>query len=359
MKHQPLQTDSHARRPPLRIAVSMGDPGGIGPEVLVGALADPDVRRLAKFHVYGSASAMLGAAMTLGVEPSWWTLRERSLPLSVMQSHDVVLIDDDGAHGSDSYFVHQPTRPQGERSFHFVERAIAACKLAEIDPAHADAIVTGPISKVAWHLAGRGKYPGHSELLAQRFSARRWAMFFAGGPLRVVLVTVHQPLMDIRNTLTLGRIVDAIDLGAQGCRDLGIASPRIAVCGLNPHAGEGGLLGDEEDRLIRPAIELARQQGIDVSGPWPADTVFNAALPSSGRPPRHDLVVAMYHDQGLIPVKLLGRDESVNVTLGLPTVRTSPDHGTAFDIAGKGLAHPGSMKAALRMAAQMASTRRG
>lgn len=339
----------------------MGDPGGIGPEVIVGALSDSALRRLARYHIYGSARAMHQAADSMGIEPFWWNLRQNGPPLSVAQTHDVVLIDHDNAvdeKHAETPIVHQPSRVQGEQSFSYVERAIAATKLPTSDAAYADAIVTGPISKAAWHMAGRGKYPGHSELLAQRYGAKRWAMFFAGGPLRVVLVTVHQPLMEIRNTLTLGRIVDAIDLGAQGCRDLGIASPRVAVCGLNPHAGEDGLLGDEEQRLITPAIELARQQGIQVSGPWPADTVFNAALPSNGRPPRHDLVVAMYHDQGLIPVKLLARDESVNVTLGLPTVRTSPDHGTAFDIAGQGIAHAGSMKAALHMAIEMASIRR-
>jgi 4-phospho-D-threonate 3-dehydrogenase / 4-phospho-D-erythronate 3-dehydrogenase len=334
----------------------MGDAGGIGPEVLVAALADRELRRSARFHIHGSSHAMLQAAATLGIEPYWWTIRHGGPSLSVVQSHDVVLIDHDPP-GEDVSVVHRPSKPQGAASFAFVEHAIAATKLKSDDPGYAHAIVTGPISKAAWVLAGRTKYPGHSELLAQRLGARRWAMFFAGGPLRVVLVTVHQPLMEIRNTLTLGRIVDAIDLGAQACRDLGIASPRVAVCGLNPHAGEDGLLGDEEQRLITPAIELARAQGIDVTGPWPADTVFNAALPANGRPARHDLVVAMYHDQGLIPVKLLARDSSVNITLGLPTVRTSPDHGTAYDIAGRGIANPGSMTAALRMAVEMAGHR--
>ncbi len=335
----------------------MGDAGGIGPEVLVGALAAPGVRRLAHFQIHGSSSAMHQAAQSLGIDPFWWTLRLGGAPIEAAVVHDVVLIDDDPADDSieeSAPIVRRPSKAQGERSFQYVQRAIADVQRSEHHPARADAIVTGPISKEAWHMAGR-RYPGHSELLAQRLGAKRWAMFFAGGPLKVVLVTVHQPLMDIRNTLTIGRVFDAIDLGAEACRQLGIASPRVAVCGLNPHAGEGGLMGDEEGRLITPAIEHAQRQGINVTGPWPADTVFSAAIARDGKPAQHDLVVAMYHDQGLIPVKLLARDESVNVTLGLGVVRTSPDHGTAFDIAGKGVAHHGSMESALRLAVSLAS----
>ncbi len=340
-----------------RIAVSMGDAGGIGPEVLVKALAEPSLRSRARFQIHGSASAMHAAATACDISPFWWSIRRAGPPISTAVVHDVLLIDDDES-ASDARIVHAASASQGQRSFAYVDRAIADVARKPDDPARAHALVTGPISKEAWHLAGRTKFPGHSELLAQRMGAKRWAMFFAGGPLKVVLVTVHQPLMDVRNTLTIGRVFDAIDLGVEACRQLGIARPRVAVCGLNPHAGEAGLLGDEEQRLIEPAIELARRHGLEVTGPWPADTVFNAALPSpDGRPPRHDLVVAMYHDQGLIPVKLLARDSSVNVTLGLPVPRTSPDHGTAFDIAGRGIAHPGSMSAALHMAIDMATQR--
>jgi 4-hydroxythreonine-4-phosphate dehydrogenase len=176
-------------------------------------------------------------------------------------------------------------------------------------------------------------------------------MMFVSPRLRVVLATIHIALMDLRNELTIGRIFDAIDLGAEGCRKLGIARPRVAVCGVNPHAGEGGLFGDEEARLIEPAIRLAAEAGIEATGPWPADTVYNAALEG-----RHDLVVAMYHDQGLIPVKLLDRDAAVNATIGLPVPRTSPDHGTAFDIAGRGVADPGSFRAAVDLAIRMCGT---
>jgi 4-hydroxythreonine-4-phosphate dehydrogenase len=175
-------------------------------------------------------------------------------------------------------------------------------------------------------------------------------MMFVSPRLRVALASAHVPLMDIRNVLTIGRVFDPIELGVDLCRQLGIAGPRIAVCGLNPHAGEHGLFGDEEDRIIRPAIEMARRHGIDASGPFPGDTVFIDAAAG-----RFDLVVAMYHDQGLIPVKLLGWDKAVNVTVGLPIVRTSPDHGTAFNIARSNSASEGSMRAAIALAIRLAS----
>jgi len=330
----------------------MGDPGGIGPEVIVKALADRGVRSLARFAVHGAADAMHDAAQAAGIQPFWWEARRGSALIETARSHDAVLIDD--RDDERTGYAHAPNRLGGELSFRWVEDAIASARLPDADPMRADAIVTGPISKEAWSLAGRGKYPGHTELLATRFGAKRHAMMFVGPSLRVVLVTAHLPLMDLRNTLTIGRIYDAIDLGHEACTRLGIARPRIAVCGLNPHAGEHGLLGDEEQRLITPAIRIAAEQGLDVQGPFPADTIFNAAVGAPGRPARFDLVVAMYHDQGLIPVKLLFRDESVNVTLGLPTVRTSPDHGTAFDIAGKNRADAGSIKAAIRLAVRMA-----
>jgi 4-hydroxythreonine-4-phosphate dehydrogenase len=330
------------------VAVSMGDPGGIGPEVLVRALASRERRRSARFVVFGSSAAMLAAAEACGVEPFWWRIDAGSGLLDVAAAHDCVLVDSDPevrAAGHEPAWKRTHTRLGGELSFRWVEDAVAMAKRGEADPLRASAIVTGPISKKAWDMAGRGRWPGHTELLGERFGAKRIAMMFEGPRLRVVLATVHLPLMDIRNVLTIGRVFDAIELGHAGCRRMGIARPRIAVCGLNPHAGEGGLLGEEESRLIEPAIELAVRQGIDASGPYPGDTIFNAAVAG-----RYDLVVAMYHDQGLIPVKLLARDTSVNVTLGLPILRTSPDHGTAFDIAGRGVAEEGSMTHAIDLA---------
>ncbi|MFG0327353.1 MAG: 4-hydroxythreonine-4-phosphate dehydrogenase PdxA [Phycisphaerales bacterium JB037] len=325
------------------IAISMGDPGGIGPEVIVKALAEPGVRRAARFRIYGCKEAMEEAADRAGLEPEWWAVPRDSDLVETTTSHGVVIADSPMPGGGSG-----AGKLSGELSFRFVEDAIRDAKRKPGDPLRADAIVTGPISKKAWSLAGR-QYPGHTELLATRFGARRVGMLFDSPRLRVILATVHLPLMEIRNALTIGRIFDAIDLGHEACVRLGVASPRIAVCGLNPHAGEEGLLGDEEMRLIEPAIAVAREHGMDARGPYPGDTVFNRAVAGE-----FDLVVAMYHDQGLIPVKLLDRDRAVNVTLGLPTVRTSPDHGTAFDIAGKNAADAGSMIRAIELAARLA-----
>lgn len=334
----------------------MGDPGGIGPEVTVQALAG--ARGPSRFIVFGSGSAMHRAADLYGIEPYWWRVERGSPLLEAASTHRVLLVDADPAvraamprrtdPAEPIRFQPEPTKLGGELSFRWVCDAIDAAALPEGSPGRVDGIVTAPISKAAWHLAGHTRWAGHTELLASRLNAGRVAMMFDGPSLRVVLATVHIPLMEVRDTLTIGAVHNAIDRGVWGCRRLGIESPRVAVCGLNPHAGEGGLMGDEENRLIEPAIKVALGQGIRVEGPFPADTIFGRAV--SGE---FDLVVAMYHDQGLIPVKLLARDQSVNITAGLPTVRTSPDHGTAFDIAGRGVADAGSMIASIETAVRM------
>lgn len=336
------------------IAISLGDPGGIGPEVIVRALADRDRRRSARFVIHGSARAMHDASDACAIDPFWWQIDPRS-SIASTATHDVVLMDTDPAakdEGIDLRFPREADRVSGMLSFRWVESAIADAQRPEDDPLHAHAVVTAPINKQAWALAGKKRYPGHTELFAERFKSRHYGMLFVGDRLRVILATVHIALNDIRNRLTIGAVHSAIDLGHQACLDLGIKRPRIAVCGLNPHAGENGLMGDEESRLIEPAIELAQHAGILASGPYPGDTVFNAAVNG-----KFDLVVAMYHDQGLIPVKLLERDLAVNVTVGLSTVRTSPDHGTAFDIAGRGIADPGSMGSAIDLAVRMVKSR--
>ncbi len=339
---------------PIRptIAVSMGDPAGIGPEVLVKALADPELRRSARFFIHGLSEPLLEAAEAAAIPPFWWKVRAGSSLVETAGSHDVVLIDHaEGAAdlGWSALGERKPTKASGTLSFRFVDDAIAAAK-GEL-PAHprAHAVLTAPISKHARSMAGQVPVPGHTEMLAERFGAARSRMAFVAPKLRVILVTAHIPLLRIANELTIGRVHDTIDLGAELCRALGIARPRIAVAGLNPHAGEEGLLGDEEKRIIAPAIAHAQRNGITVDGPFPGDTIFNAAIKG-----RYDLVVAMYHDQGLIPVKLLAFDSAVNITTGLPVWRTSPDHGTAYDIAGKNLADCGSMKESLRLAVQLA-----
>ena len=339
------------------LAISMGDPLGIGPEVIVRALADRQRRRRGRFLIHGLAEPMAMAAEACGIEPFWWRVPAGSHLLDTTLAHDVVLLD----HGAESGWGEmewasmrrEACAAGGGASFRFVEASIEDALRSPGDPGSVDAIATAPISKAAWALAGQRKYPGHTDLLARRFGCKRTRMMFVSPRLRVILVTAHIPLMELRNVLTIGRVFDTIDLGVEACRLLGIESARVAVCGVNPHAGEDGLMGDEEERLIKPAMRMAEAAGMRVSGPWPGDTVFRGAIRGE-----FDLVVAMYHDQGLIAVKTTAFDEAVNVTIGLPTVRTSPDHGTAFDIAGRGVADAGSMGASIDLALSMAEARR-
>ncbi len=323
------------------IVITLGDPGGIGPEVIVKALADDAVRGLARFSVYGVNGPLLAAAAQAGLP---WPL----------DGVEVVTV------GDEQEFPPRPGAEAGNLSFACVTRAIAAHEQGKgKPPASIDAIVTGPISKEAWALAGH-RYAGHTELFAEKFGEQHYAMMFYAAPapdapsLNVILVTTHLPLTHVPAAITPSRVEEVIRLGDAAMRRLGIAQPRIAVCGLNPHAGEQGLLGKEDADYIAPAIAAARHAGIDASGPFPADTIFSKALHGPGHHPTFDLVVAMYHDQGLTPVKLIARDRTVNVTVGLPIIRTSPDHGTAFDIAWQNKADAGSMKAAIRLAVRMA-----
>jgi len=333
----------------------MGDPFGVGPEIIVKALTDPRLRRRARFVIYGIAEPMDYAAGLAEIEPRWRRVQHDSNLVETAIGAGVVVRDYDeytvtGAPGGGTP---GPTRLGGHASFRFVEDAILDAARPAGDPLRVDAVVTAPISKASWALAGRRRYPGHTELFATRFRAARHAMMFVSPALKVVLVSAHLPLMELRNYLTIGRIFDPIDLANDAMIELGVARPRVAVCGLNPHAGEGGLLGDEESRLIEPAIRALIDAGVDARGPFPGDTVFRRALDGE-----FDLVAAMHHDQGLIPVKLLDWRHAVNVTLGLPTVRTSPDHGTAFDIAGANRADESSMRAAIELAIDLAVGRR-
>jgi 4-hydroxythreonine-4-phosphate dehydrogenase len=366
----------------------MGDPLGIGPEVIAKSLADGAVRSRARWVILGDSRTMANAATACSL-PALWT----DLPAAALASNrfvptrpgEVVVVDihADDQQPESSRSNARPTPAQaGAASYAYVEQAIALAKLPVDHPWHASAVVTAPISKHHWSLAGHTRFPGHTELFAHATSTPKFAMMFHAPPiedaspnagaealrspgshpppvshvgLNLILATVHQPLRTVASTLTTQRIVDVITLGAQQLQRMGIESPRIGVCGLNPHAGEQGLLGDEDDRIIAPAVLQARAAGLSATGPHPADTIFQSALSRLSRgvlhaPTRFDLVVAMYHDQGLAPLKTLAWDRAVNLTVGLPFLRTSPDHGTAFDIAGKGLAHEGSMKAALLLA---------
>ncbi len=343
---------SHPPTPSVRqpvIGITMGEPAGIGAEVVVKALADTALRKQARFVVFGLNEMLAYAADLAEIETFWHRLQHDAPRAEFELVHDVVVLD----HDEQSFLsmAHaKATRQGGQASLAFLDAALSATG-KPIEEGGVDAIVTAPICKASWNLAGC-RFPGHTEFLQQRTRAKRSVMLFDSPELRVALATVHLPLMDVRNVLTLGAVYDAIDLGHQHVQSLGIASPRIAVCGLNPHASEDGLMGDEEARVITPAIEMAKSQGMDVSGPFPADTLFTAA-----RRKPYDLIVAMYHDQGLIPVKMLAFDSAVNVTLGLPIIRTSPDHGTAFDRVGQNTADPGSMHAAISLAVNLARSR--
>lgn len=326
------------------LAITMGEPAGIGPEVIVKALADPDIRSLARFVIFGLNEQLAYAADLAEIDPFWWRMQAgRAINAD---RHDVLVVDFDefSLLGSS---IRQPSKAGGEASMRFLDEAVTAALAGQVQ-----GVITAPICKESWQLAGF-RWPGHTEYLAWRTKAPRHAMMFAGGPLRVTLATIHLPLMDIRNKFTIGCVFNPIDLTAAALRDwFGLPRPRIAVCGLNPHAGEAGQFGDEEERIIAPAILMAKEAGIAADGPYPADTIFRRALRGE-----FDAVIAMYHDQGLIPLKLVAFDESVNLTLGLPIARTSVDHGTAFDIVGRNEANPGSMKAAIRMAAHIAKHR--
>ncbi len=290
------------------VGVTVGDPAGIGPEIARKAVEDPRVREVCEPVLYGPATT------------------------------DAV----------EAYVPGQISAEAGRASYEAVERAVADAMAGRLD-----AVTTGPIHKEAWAEAGL-EWRGHTELLAHLTGAERVAMLFDAPRLRVVLLTVHVPLAEVPRLLTRDRVDRVLALVADELPAFGVSRPRLAVAGLNPHAGEGGLLGNEDASVLSPAIAAARDRGVDVSGPFPADTVFRQAVEG-----HYDVVVACYHDQGLIPVKLAAFGEAVNVTLGLPIVRTSVDHGTAFDIARQGVADAGSLIRAVVLAARLARIRSG
>jgi 4-hydroxythreonine-4-phosphate dehydrogenase len=333
-------------KPP--IGITMGDPAGIGPQIIAKALQNTALSDKAHFVIYGANESLTLATDICKLQTRWDRVDAHSDRATQQITSNIVVLDD----GEDGLpmLKHAPSELGGIVSKRWVESAIHDAMLPKNKPRHIDAVVTAPICKESWAMAGY-KWPGHTELFASRTKAKRHAMMFISDKLRVVLATCHVPLMDIRNVLTIGKVHDAIDLAAEGCKQLGIKQPRIAVTGLNPHAGEHGLLGDEEIRIIEPAIKVATNNGLDVHGPFPADTLFSNAS-------SYDVIVAMYHDQGLLPIKLLSPRSSVNWTLGLPIVRTSPDHGTAFDIASTNLANPNSLLHAINVAYTLSTSKR-
>jgi 4-hydroxythreonine-4-phosphate dehydrogenase len=332
---------------PCRLAVTMGDPSGIGPEIIVKAVRHlGDELRADAFElaIVGSADALAQAARQLGMDPE----ADAGGRLRIV---DVGPVPGDIVTG-------EVSAAGGEWAYRAVVRAVTLCLDGEMD-----GIVTAPLSKEALHLSGH-PFPGHTELLAHLTGQRDSVMMLAHGPMRVSHVSTHCPLSEVPSRVTPQRLARVLDLTLDALRTLGIANPRVAVAGLNPHAGEGGILGREEAERIAPVVADYAARGHAVSGPWPGDTIFIKL-----RAGQYDAVVAMFHDQGHIPVKLLGFEvdpatgrwqaiSGVNVTLGLPIVRTSVDHGTAFDIAGRGEANADSLVDAARYAMQLIRGRR-
>jgi len=320
----------------------MGDPGGIGPEVTIKALQDPQIDFPFQPLLIGSQAVFERTAQSLSSKLEFKTLEE----VAEIQGDEIGVIDPvDTAPGD--LPVGKVSPISGRAAMKALIRGIDLVQKGVID-----ALVTGPISKRAAHLAGY-HFPGQTELLAHYTRTSSFVMMLANQKLRVALVTTHLPLSQVSDNLSVEVIQDKLRVTDQGLKDyFAIPSPRIGVAALNPHGGEGGDLGEEEIKFITPAIERSRKEGIDVQGPFPCDTLFTPPFLS-----RFDAILAMYHDQGLIPVKLLGFGQSVNITLGLPIIRTSPDHGVALDIAGQGRADPGSMIAAIRMAYLMKEAR--
>ncbi len=327
------------------IAVSMGDPAGIGPEVILKAAAAIGQRpRPPMMVVLGDLDAIRSAAAGLNNVPMPQEWRPGIRALRLDQALSVFNIGKLPPH------VIAPGRPSvkgADAAYRYVVEGGRMTMRGE-----ADALVTAPINKEWLNRAGH-HFPGHSELLAKLAHVRAWRMMFAGDTLRVALVTVHMGLAQVPQALTRNTVLGTITLLEQHLHDqLGIVRPRIRVLGFNPHAGENGLFGDEEIRVIAPAIRQAQRKGIDVHGPVAPDTAFIRADHDARF--GFDGAVAMYHDQGLIALKTLEFDRAVNITLGLPFIRTSPDHGTAYNIAGRGIANPASMIAAIEYAAKAA-----
>ncbi|MGE8103470.1 4-hydroxythreonine-4-phosphate dehydrogenase PdxA [Allorhizobium sp. NPDC080224] len=331
----------------LPLALSQGDPAGIGPDITLQAWLKRDELALPPFLYIG--------------DPEVLKVRARQLEL------EVVVEETDAAHASGVFARALPVLPiptgvdvlagkphvaNARGTIAAIETAVALCLQGTVR-----AVVTNPIAKSVLYEAGFG-FPGHTEFLADLAARARGGsvmpvMMLAGPKLKAVPVTIHIPLKDVPDALTEDLIVDTCRIVAKDLADrFGIASPRLAVAGLNPHAGENGAIGHEDDDIIHPAIRRLRDEGIDAFGPLPADTMFHDDARS-----RYDVAICMYHDQALIPAKALGFDDSVNVTLGLPFIRTSPDHGTAFGLAGSGFAKETSLIAALRMADRMAHER--
>ena len=329
------------------VAVTMGDPAGIGPEICLRLLGDATVRSRCVPIVFGDASILLRVGDKIGMRPaaavielSDWSTQARSVSEPSILDVGAIATPSEIAPGVVSAAT-------GRAAFAYIEKSITAALSREID-----AVVTGPIHKEALRAAGVN-FPGHTEIFTQRTKASRSCMTLTCQEITCSFVTVHVGYHEVPGLLSKARILDVIELTVDFMRTLRDRAPKLVVCGLNPHAGEHGLFGQrEEERFIIPAIEAARLAGVDIEGPLPPDTAF---LPARRR--ATDAYICMYHDQGHIPLKMLAFDDAVNITLGLPIIRTSVDHGTALDIAWQGRANPNSLFEAVRIASTLAAQR--
>ena len=324
--------------PPL-IAVTMGDPAGIGPEIIARLFADPDFRQENRALVVGDAGMLERAARLLDLPLRTNVIAEPEEAAFEPGTVDVLALT---GLPEDLPFGELDGR-SGDAAFRYVERATGLASAGRVA-----AIATAPLNKEAMHLGGH-MYPGHTEILAELTGTKDYAMMLVTDELKVIHVSTHVSLREAIERAKTARELAVIRLAHESLRKLGVERPKIAVAGLNPHAGENGLFGTEDAEQIAPAVAAAVDDGMDATGPWPPDTVLMRA-----RRGEFDVVVVQYHDQGHIPVKLMGFDTGVNVTVGLPFFRTSVDHGTAFDIAGTGEADPSSLRAALDLARRLA-----
>lgn len=330
------------------IGITIGDPSGIGPEVVLKALAKPNVRKLAKFLIIGDSFVLrrLNTQMSTDLSVAICDKKQMSTDRDLRSSVPNIQLLDLHNVPEHNFNFGKISPVYGKASIEYINEAIKLIRKNKID-----ALVTAPVSKEAINLTGIS-FSGHTEYLADSFKVKKFAMMLIGGKLKVVLITRHLPLKKVSNNLNPQSIVETITLTYCALKKyFNINRPRIGVCGLNPHSGEKGLLGEEEIKIIKPAILKLkkRKTSIDLEGPLPADVIFYKA-----RKGEYDCVIAMYHDQGLIPLKMTAFDRGVNLTLGLPFIRTSPLHGTGFNIAGKRLARPQSMIEAIRLACNLA-----
>lgn len=311
---------------PKSIGITIGDPGGIGPEIVLKAIRSPEISDLYRFVVIGDLPVIEAAIKEMDL----------SFETESIEFIDMKIIRDF------RFERNRPTASNGDASVAYIKKAIDLALDGYID-----AIVTAPISKEAWNMAGY-PWPGHTEMLANLTNTKDFTMMFYSDRLKLILITIHVALKDVPGLIKKENVLKAIMLAKKACDMMEIENPEIAVAGLNPHAGEAGIFGDEEIREIIPAVKEAQVAGIYVSGPYPPDTLFYRAYRGE-----FDMIVCMYHDQGLVPLKMVAFDRAVNVTVGLPIIRTSPDHGTAYDIAWKGVADPSSMIEAIKLAGRM------